>query len=287
LKSGNDFLPLRPHTLISLWDMTQFLLHEFADFWEELLLFKKHFEDVGIKSPGDVVSGDAHSQVESLVSHLHYLSKKLQMPNSIDRIWRLQLRLERDVCTNSIIMAELQAIHNVMEYEMDRNYFAFIPAVKISFFENDGLFDENVKKAFPFALADIKEAGNCLAADLNTAAACILMRLAEVGLRELARELGVEIKHDLEFADWEEIIKGIRAKLTLLEGDFRDAARQNKLTFYHAMLDDVKRFKILRHETMHARCGFDADRAKVIFNEVKTFLTRLAAKVLAANPAPH
>ena len=75
---------------------------------------------------------------------------------------------------------------------------------------------------------------------MNTAAACIFMRLAEVGLRELARELSVEIKHNLEFADWEEIIKGIRAKLTLLEGDFRDATRQNELTFYHAMLDDVK-----------------------------------------------
>jgi hypothetical protein len=169
---------------------------------------------------------------------------------------------------------------------MDDNYLAFIEAKKIPFFENDDLFGDDVKKAFPFTIPDIREAGNCLAVDLNTAAACVLMRLAEVGLRELARDLNVEIKHDLEFADWEEIIKGIKVKLTSLEGEFRDAARQQELTFYHAMLDDVKRFKILRHETMHARSSFDADRAKVIFNEVKTFLARLAAKVLAAIPAP-
>src|SRR4051794_4802873 len=45
-----------------------------------------------------------------------------------------------------------------------------------------------VKAAFPSAMPDVLEVGNCLAAECNTAAVFHLMRVAEVGLRALASD---------------------------------------------------------------------------------------------------
>ncbi len=55
------------------------------------------------------------------------------------------------------------------------------------------LFGENVRTAFPSAAFDIEQAGNCLAVEANMAAIYHLLRVAEHGLRALARDRRIEI----------------------------------------------------------------------------------------------
>ena len=49
-------------------------------------------------------------------------------------------------------------------------------------------FGDAVFDAFPSARFDIPEAGTCLAVGCNVAAAFHLMRVAEVGMRELGKD---------------------------------------------------------------------------------------------------
>jgi hypothetical protein len=71
LQGREDFLPLRPHRLISLWDMIQFLLHLFVIYWNELQDLKKHFEKTGKTLPGQPVVGVEFDSLKSVVAHLH------------------------------------------------------------------------------------------------------------------------------------------------------------------------------------------------------------------------
>jgi len=136
---------------------------------------------------------------------------------------------------------------------------AVIPSDKAAFFEQEDLF--GIKGVCSNELnSEIKSAGNCLAADLNTAAVFHLMRVAEYGLRGLAKMIHVKIKHDLDLADWGELIRGIEKKVSLLELKKRTKGNEQKILFYSSLLSDLKGFKhIWRNRTMHARASYNCD----------------------------
>jgi len=59
-------------------------------------------------------------------------------------------------------------------------------------YEQTRLFGDEVAERFPKAAYDINEAGSCLAAGRYTASVFHLMRVAEYGLRTLAKPLKVK-----------------------------------------------------------------------------------------------
>ena len=77
----------------------------------------------------------------------------------------------------------------------------------------------------------MKNAGNCRAADLNAAAIFYLMRVAELGLKIVARKLRIKTKHEIDLADWGEILKGIKKKLDVLELKKELAGTKSSLFF--------------------------------------------------------
>src|SRR5208282_2687692 len=72
-----------------------------------------------------------------------------------------------------------------ISHKLDFCHFIYIPSAKTKFFEPLELFGNKVYQNFKSARTEIKDAGNCLAADLNTAAVFHLMRASEFGLRAL------------------------------------------------------------------------------------------------------
>jgi hypothetical protein len=88
--------------------------------------------------------------------------------------------------------------------ELSYKKFAFIGPDFAPYCEQEKLFGEEVYNSFEVARREIKDAGNCLAADLGTAAVFHLMRTAEFGMRALAQERHVKIKNrQLDYADWQ------------------------------------------------------------------------------------
>jgi hypothetical protein len=166
-----------------------------------------------------------------------------------------------------------------MVSEAGKQTFTFIPTEKARFFEQDNLFGEKVSSAFPSAKPHIKDAGNCLAADLDTAAVFHLMLAAEFGLRALAKHLKVKIKRELEYADWDEVIRGIESKLAGIKHP-RGKKRQADLEFYRPLLSECSEFKdVWRNNLFHARRRYNGLEALNVFNRVNDFMQRLAKKV--------
>src|SRR5690606_2199938 len=108
---------------------------------------------------------------------------------------------------------------------------ALVPPEKAKFFESDELFGTEVATAFPSARQDIKDAGNCLALDLNTAAVFHLMRVMEVGVKAMARHLKVRIKAGLDYVTLGEMAKKIDAKLQSKTLKARGKKRTEALEF--------------------------------------------------------
>ena len=168
-----------------------------------------------------------------------------------------------------------------LQNELGERKFAFIPTAQSKYFECDNLFGLEVSKAFPSAMPDIKDAGNCLAADLTTAAVFHLMRVAEFGLRALAKELGCAFSFPIEFATWGNIIDKLDEKLKALKPTARGDKREDDYQFYSRLVQEARSFQhAWRDPVMHVRTRFDEPmEAENVFNHVRRFMQTLAMRV--------
>ncbi len=144
------------------------------------------------------------------------------------------------------------------------------------------LFGKAVSAAFPSAEDDIREAGNCLAAECNTAAVFHLMRVVEVGLKALARDRRVRIprKEPLDLPSWESIVKDLESAEDAIRQYPKTAAQAAQFAFHHGAMAQFAKFKdIFRNQVMHTRQQFGPDHAMKTFEEVRAFMQVLALRI--------
>ena len=182
---------------------------------------------------------------------------------------------------------ELSGIKQSLREEISKKQFAYIPADKAAYFERDDLLEKSVLSQFVREMIDVKqelkEAGNCLAAGLNTAAVFHLARIAEVGLRKFAKKVGVlksKKGHALEYSDWWEILQPIHDKLDQMErGNLRNHCRE-----IYGHFVDMK--DNCRNEVMHSRKQYNEHDAKSVFESLKKVMIKLAALRMKRLPNP-
>jgi hypothetical protein len=136
--------------------------------------------------------------------------------------------------------------------------------------------------AFKSAEPEINDGIDCYACGHSTAAVFHMMRVAELGLRALARERQISWpKKPIEWAEWQELIghidsSGRSAAMLLPKGLERDAA----LSFYsgaagqfHALKDKY------RNLVMRFRASYGELEAAQAINQVKDFMNGLSLRV--------
>lgn len=141
-------------------------------------------------------------------------------------------------------------------------------------------FGAVVEARFAVAIKDMYETGECLAFERGTAAVFHSMRVLEVGLKALGREL------DINYApSWEAYIRQLN--------DLLDGSRYGKLTpeqkakrpFYQQVLGDLVSVKSAwRNPTMHIVRSYDVAEASAICEAVRVLMTHLATE-LTADPS--
>jgi hypothetical protein len=161
------------------------------------------------------------------------------------------------------------------------------------YINNEKLFGEQVAKAFPSAQSDLKEAGNCIAAQSGTAAVFHLMRAVEWALRSLCRHVGVirigkkrkptsKTKYTpLNYATWEQMLGSVQANIDKRVERLRPGAKKQDLQqFYYPLLQDLGGFRdAWRNHTMHTRDEYSPAAAEDILRHVKRFMVQLSTKV--------
>jgi hypothetical protein len=276
-----------PKKLVSLWDMIQFFFKKFDfDFWL-LELLTKRIVEIAEADPNKKLSAEDRGTYSRALLDMKGQCEKLEMKDSHKRLMELKDGLEGDWHQNCSGTAELfKSLVQTVKDEVKGKKFAFIPASKVRYFERCALFGRAVNKAFPSARDDIKDAGNSLAADLHTAAVFHLMRVVNIGLRALARSLGIKKIGGkvLEYCRDEKIISEIETaigvKLESVGEGKRGEKWEKKNAFYRGLLVDLRYFKdVIRDPMAHARKNYNESEAVGVFQHVHDFMGRLATRV--------
>lgn len=287
-----SILPFRPRKLISLWDMIQILAVGLTHNWQWLRGEKNNaweMHHVGQKTPtqidlnrlkGLLVNGNG------MLKGWLYYCELLEMDKSEGRINHFfgQLNISNHTPSFDVIHSELMGLENAIWEELLDKKLVYIPASSTNFFEQDKLFGEIIYNAFPEARHDIKDAGNCIASDLSTAAVFHLMRVVELGLRKLASRLKSktlikklkQTKIPIELGTWDEIISTLETKLDGLRKLTRSPKREQEIETCNELLKEFRSVKDLwRNKVMHTRAIYDAAQARSAFNHVCNFMQKI------------
>jgi hypothetical protein len=289
-------LALDPHRLVSLWEMQEFLTCSFVLALEELSDLKRNLAKWNLDEQAHwprraKVLGNA---VELLLG----FAKDLQLTETFGRCRRFHTQIlystrpiptTNRFCktlTKAEILSEIEGIEDSVKNELFLEKFVFIPADKAKFFEQDALLGNEVKLACSNEInSEIKEAGNCLAADLNTAAAFHAIRTAEMGMRHLASRLRVVVDRDgkkikIKDSTWNELIVGINKNI---ESEKRKPKAERKLKShfrdYEILADHLNILKDDRNYVMHTQGDYKASEALGVFERVRDFMQRLVKRI--------
>ena len=260
--------------------------------YEELNLHVKNFEGLKDENPSQKITQGHCDVMMSGLKRTNEIIQRLNLPLSKNRIdyindYSTLFPHGKNVSEVYEIMRGLQAdfIKELMAISL-----AFIPPEKLKYFEEDFLFGTIVTVNFPDAVPEIKCAGNCLAADLNTAAVFHLMRVVNIGLRELAWFLQIKKigEKKLEYCRDEQILKAIESavdkKLESVDTLKRDEKWEKLKAFYRGLLIDLRYFKdIDRDPTAHARKTYNENGALDVFTHVRDFMQRLAGHITTSH----
>lgn len=173
--------------------------------------------------------------------------------------------------------AEFDLLVEATMRELQDRAFLFFPAALEKYFEQAP--NEAVLAKFPTVSRELFYAGNSLAFGLLTASVFHSMRAAEIGVRLLATELGVELKHPLELSEWGAISAGIRTKIEELEQQPRSTEKERDLAFFTAAAAQLFYFnKAWRVRVAHARETYSFAEAAEVFEHVRSYFAHVASR---------
>ncbi|GEM_PF-665182 len=192
---------------------------------------------------------------------------------------------------DGIAALSLDLLHDIQS-ALSKRQFIYVRADRSNFVDNAMIFGQSVSVAFPDARLDLQEAGNCLAAECNTAAVFHLMRSVEWGLRALAQSVGlISLKKTtktgkakytpISYSQWEDILNQLQDKVdSKLAKTKRGPLKQQLQEFYYPVLQDIRGIRdAWRNHVMHTRADYNRDEAAAIFLHVQRIMVTLAKRL--------
>ena len=229
------------------------------------------------------------SAVEMFISELGFAADDLYasgMQSASNEMRRVLRTVQCEQKHPSALEVLAQGVGHRVLQELRRRRFLRIANGRRQYLDQQHLFGHIVSDRFPNAVGDIRAAGNCLAAECDTAAVFHLMRVAEHGLRAVAKKLRVKLKHKgqnqpIEYADWNDVIVGIKNQITEARKLSRGPKKEAALQFYSDIADQCEYMKdIWRNTIAHTRRPYSGPEAIAVTDRVKAFMVRLASELL-------
>jgi hypothetical protein len=223
------------------------------------------------------LNGMVDSSTDTLVAKDQWnrMTKFLDVSGALEIVHRLQ----------SDIVGDLQS-RNFLRVEEDRSEFLE---------SSDYLFGQAVHDSFNSAVPDIKEAGNCLATECNTAAVFHLMRASEVALRAMAKDRDVVFANKpIDQQEWGTILSALEGKLKAMREDDQknwpeSSIKDTQVRFYSEIIQELRGFnEAWRRHLSHARddAFYDRDYAKSVLTHVRSFMQKIAERISEGKITP-
>ncbi|MEZ5346147.1 MAG: hypothetical protein R2681_11410 [Pyrinomonadaceae bacterium] len=191
---------------------------------------------------------------------------------------------------------KIDILNERVDDELKEVVFGFVPKDRSLFLNNKELFGKEVNNSFPSAANDIIAAGNCYAHGLHTACVFHLMRVVEIGAKNLVSKMragkyiltpvsknGAKemVKKPIELCDWGTLIKGFESALRESEkGTKTNTKKKETLAFYSHAVGVFRNFKdAWRNNVSHTRKVYKAGETKDIMDNTRQFMQHLARRV--------
>jgi hypothetical protein len=230
--------------------------------------------------------GTIRATFRSTVDMALILAKETYLQSTRDRVWENgPLRMSMVVGITWREMGhELKVLKETIEADLEKHTFVFVLPEKASVMRGMSRTDwAEIWQKFPSAFEDIKHASECHALEQNTACVFHMMRVAEHGLRGIARKVKVKLtdkgkRQPIEFATWDKVIQGINNHIATARA-FPHGPRKNKnLQFYSSAAENCTYIRdIWRNEVSHTRSKYNDGEVLGIINRVKDFMWLLAS----------
>jgi hypothetical protein len=298
-RSHSEVLPAclgneNSNRLVSLWDIVnQFDLLALAVHITAITHASADFQASG---PGLQDANIDQPLKEALVAELRDFRgfcRNAGFGSAALKIQRTLDRLEADPALSSRAWLSTE-LANVVEWvcsDAGEYQFLRVSRDRSKYVDHPALFGTDVNAAFPSAAPDIRDAGNCLAAECNTAAVFHLMRAVEWGLRALCVDLGFRrVRRQksgrvtyvpLAWNDWETLLNQLESRVAdSIQKTRRGPKKQLFQEFYLPAIQDIKAIKeAWRNHVMHTRREYTREDADAILSHVRRLMVQLASRI--------
>jgi hypothetical protein len=214
------------------------------------------------------------------------LCTQLSLPESMKASQRFSNALREDTSvSNQELLWKLDTIRELIESEMRKHLYFTVQDNLAKYVDGKDLFGPTVAKAFPSIQSDLREAGNCLACSRNPAAGFHLMRVAEIGLRELGRDRQIPLATSdrIEFSEWGKIIGQLEDSVKAIQNWPNSAVKEEAHKFYNYAVVELRAFNDgWRRHAVHPRANMppmSPEEALALWGHVERFMKTLAGKI--------
>lgn len=210
------------------------------------------------------------------------LAKELDLRSTQHRVETFERKLLFNM-KGEEYLNEIRVLREAFEYDLRDCYFYHYPRAKVEVLLRGASEWKNIFEAFPDVKREAGAACDCYALGHNTASIFHSMRVAEHGLRAIAKERRVSLAKNkpLDWGTWQDIITGLNAESEHIgKKAAAGAAKDNALSFYSGALADLNAFKDeYRNQVMHVRKDYDEHQALRAMTKVHAFMERISERL--------
>jgi hypothetical protein len=267
--------------LLSLWDMVPYRVWQLSG----LLLDLRDIEWTvkrDIRQRNEPLPPEVSDKLTEGLAKTYILCETLGMATTLDLIRAFSNALRNSELNIQECGVRLGSINVTIRSELKRRQFAYVPVEKARFLEDKEERWRDILSQFPSIKDDVDSAIDCYVLDCNTACVFHSMRIAERGLRALARALKINTigprKHPLEFSEWGGILGALAGRLKELQQSQGRSAKKAAQTKFYADATSQANYlnEIWRKEVSHARGMYNAPEALNALQRTRDFMQLLS-----------
>jgi hypothetical protein len=283
-----------PRKIVTLWEIMQKIFGaELVGIGTQLMALAGWCRSAGATA---VLSLEQHVVVEggikldrniiaTNIESIQRICKDLGLSHSQEAAFDLVTKLRHDPRPYALLEAATrsEALVESIRNEMMGHLYLTVPQGVAGYYDKEKLLGDAVFNAFPEARHDVRESGNCLACDNNTAAVFHLMRVAEHGLRNIAKKVGIKLidkgkPQPIEYATWDKVITAINNKIIAAQKLPQGPRKSRSLQFHADAAENCSYIKEWRNETSHTRTRYNCSEATSLLIRVRDFMCLLAER---------
>jgi hypothetical protein len=234
-----------------------------------------------VRELGDAITDDEEGRIRELKSALKELIKCCE-ELGLSRAQQLVSHSYDDLPHNK---REFDILLRAVMADIRSTVFLFIPDHSAKYYEI--IFPSAITTAFPLASKELVWAGNSFACGLHTGCVFHSMRAAEIGVRVLGKELGVEFPDKpIELAEWQNILDKCDSIIGKMKEMPRGTEKDENLNFYSQAAVQFRYFKdAWRVRVAHARETYEERDAIKVFTHTHEFFETLATRLKEPKPS--